>query len=105
LFSNLIENALKYSEADVQVKLFTRGNFPVVEVSDFGKGIPQNEKENIFTKFYRIGNENTRRTQGTGLGLFIVKYIAEKNNITITVSDNIPNGSIFTLTFTDGISA
>jgi two-component system, OmpR family, phosphate regulon sensor histidine kinase PhoR len=99
LFSNLIENALKYSTGQIRVRAFLQSNKVCVEIIDEGPGIPPEEKEKIFEKFYRIGNEDTRNAKGTGLGLFIVKYIAEKNNITLKLSDNSPTGTIFRLTF------
>ena len=99
LFSNLIENALKYSTGQIRVRAFLQSYKVCVEIIDEGPGIPPEEKEKIFEKFYRIGNEDTRNAKGTGLGLFIVKYIAEKNNITLKLSDNSPTGTIFRLTF------
>ncbi|HQW22710.1 MAG TPA: ATP-binding protein, partial [Bacteroidia bacterium] len=67
----------------------------ILSIADQGIGIPDKEKQNIFTKFYRIGNEETRRTKGTGLGLFIVKYIVEEHDGKISVIDNKPKGSVF----------
>ena len=57
------------------------------------------EKKNIFRKFYRIGNEETRKAKGTGLGLYLSKKIAHDHHANITVKDNQPQGSIFTVTF------
>ena len=57
-----------------------------------------NEKKKIFEKFYRIGNENTRSSKGTGLGLFIVKKIIKMYKYDISVKNNIPKGSIFEVT-------
>lgn len=101
ILTNLVENALKYSEENVIIKLFLKDKIPVIEVADTGPGIPSSEKENIFKKFYRIGNEETRRTKGTGLGLFIVKFLTEKTGITLQVTDNSPKGSVFRLIFPD----
>jgi signal transduction histidine kinase len=55
----------------------------------------EKEKKNIFKRFYRIGNEETRRSKGTGLGLYIVNRIVEKNNGSIKVKNNTPQGTIF----------
>lgn len=55
------------------------------------------KKKKIFTKFYRIGSEDTRKTKGTGLGLFIIKQLVELHNGTIVVSDNEPQGTIFAI--------
>ncbi len=99
LVSNLIENALKYSKGVVTVALRKDQGSAVLEVTDEGPGIPQEEKENVFKKFYRRGNEETRRSKGTGLGLYIVKHITEKNNASIEILDNKPAGAIFRVTF------
>jgi K+-sensing histidine kinase KdpD len=53
----------------------------------------------VFKKFYRIGNEQTRTTKGTGLGLYLCKKIAEDHNANITVEDNQPQGSNFMVRF------
>jgi two-component system sensor histidine kinase CiaH len=68
-------------------------------VSDEGQAIPNHEKEKIFDKFYRIGDENTRKAKGTGLGLYLCKKIAESHNGQISVTDNQPAGSNFTASF------
>jgi len=94
---NLIENALKYSPADkpVTVSLYRKGNHIDFEVKDEGTGITEQERSKIFDKFYRVGNEETRNTKGTGLGLFIVKKITEAHGGLVTVEPNQPHGSIF----------
>ncbi len=101
LFNNLIENAIKYSPADkpVEIKLNRAIGKTLVEVTDHGAGIPESEKKKIFQKFYRSGNENTRATKGTGLGLYLSQKIAEDHNTKIGIRDNHPTGSIFTIEF------
>lgn len=100
-FNNLIDNAIKYSPAEkpVVVKLNMQDAHPTLEIHDEGPGIPQAEKVRIFEKFYRMGNESTRRTKGTGLGLYLSKKIAEYHGAHLSVRDNLPNGSIFTVQF------
>jgi Ca2+-binding RTX toxin-like protein len=71
--------------------------FQVVEIADTGPGIQKAEREKIFEKFYRIGNEHTRKTKGTGLGLYIVKKVIEAHGGTINIKDNQPKGTIFTI--------
>ncbi|RMG77374.1 MAG: sensor histidine kinase [Bacteroidetes bacterium] len=100
ILHNLIDNALKYSEENITVKLFQSQNKIVLEVVDYGIGIPNNQKKSIFRKFYRIGNENTRKTSGTGIGLYLAKKFAEMQNARIFVKDNTPKGSIFAVEFT-----
>lgn len=99
--TNLIENAVKYSPpcAHVFVKLAKEGEHITFSVADHGIGIEDNEKKLIFNKFYRVGNEDTRKTKGTGLGLYIVKTVLERHRAQIKVKDNNPSGSIFEVIF------
>lgn len=99
VFINLLENAVKYSPAPARIKLSARAtaNAIKVEITDRGYGIPDGEKKNIFKKFYRVGNEDTRQTKGTGLGLYIVAEIIRAHNGRIEARDNPEGGSIFLL--------
>ncbi|HRH64889.1 MAG TPA: HAMP domain-containing sensor histidine kinase [Bacteroidia bacterium] len=105
LISNLIENAWKYSpkDAPLGVELKKQDRKVVLCIHDQGSGIPDSEKDKIFKKFYRLGNEETRKTKGTGLGLFIVKYIVTGHKGEIFVYNNTPTGTIFCVHF-PGIS-
>jgi K+-sensing histidine kinase KdpD len=98
---NLFENAIKYSPADstVSIGLKRRDEKIILSVADEGVGISDHEKKNIFQKFYRVGNEEIRKTKGTGLGLYIVNYIAEQHNGKLLVKDNVPKGTIFEVIF------
>lgn len=100
LVNNLVDNAIKYSTKDAQVTvLLSENNNQInLQVKDEGKGIAPDEKEKIFNKFYRTGNAATKAAKGTGLGLYLVKNIAMQHNATIAVTDNLPTGSIFTVT-------
>jgi len=101
LLSNLLENAIKYAPKDrpIQVKLSELNQEIRVEVIDEGSGVVDAEKKKVFDKFYRVGDENTRRAQGTGLGLYLCKKICESHNAQISVTDNQPKGSNFTVLF------
>lgn len=101
LVNNLLENALKYSpkEKPVTIALAEVNDKIVLTVSDEGQGIPAGEKKRIFEKFYRAGDENTRKAKGTGLGLYLCSKIAENHKGYISVTDNSPSGSSFTVTF------
>jgi signal transduction histidine kinase len=101
VITNLLGNALKYSNAEkeITVSLKKFEKYIALEVSDKGLGIAEQERKKIFDKFYRSGNEETRRSKGTGLGLYIVDYILKKHNASIRVKDNTPQGSIFEITF------
>ena len=100
VLNNLIENAIKYSPypAKVHLSYEIKKNQCVLEISDQGIGIPDDEKSKIFQQFYRIGNEETRQTKGTGLGLYITEKIIVAHKGKITVSDNEPCGTKFTIT-------
>lgn len=102
LVNNLLENAVKYSPREGKISCFLRHRNRIVqlEVIDQGPGIPDEEKRKVFDKFYRLGNEATRTTKGTGLGLYLCKKIAESHNAVIRISDNSPAGANFTVSFT-----
>ena len=101
MINNLLDNALKYTPKDKQiiVSLGTQSKQVLLAVADQGPGIPKEERLKIFEKFYRIGNEGTRTAKGSGLGLFLCKKIAEDHDAYIKVSDNQPEGSIFSIEF------
>jgi signal transduction histidine kinase len=98
---NLLENAVKYSHSapEISVKLWTKSNSIFVSVADQGIGIQDEEKLRVFEKFFRSGNEETRQSKGTGLGLYIVKYLVEHHQGSISIRSNTPKGSIFELQF------
>jgi K+-sensing histidine kinase KdpD len=100
LSNNLIENAIKYSpkETPVIIELKTISGKISFSVKDQGIGIANEEKKKVFDKFYRSGSEKTRKTKGTGLGLYLCNKIVKKHNGDIAISDNHPNGTIFTIT-------
>ena len=100
---NLIENAAKYSsEIDQIIISLSRKNQEIIlSVADSGIGISDEEKNKVFEKFYRIGNEETRNTKGTGLGLFIVKRLVDQHNGKISIQNNQPNGTVFVISFTE----
>ena len=100
LINNLIENALKYAPKESVVKVILEEEGKIrLSVIDEGPGIADSEKKQVFEKFYRSGNENTRTAKGTGLGLYLCKKIAESQDGNIFITDNHPNGSNFTVTF------
>ena len=102
LVNNLLENAMKYSpkEGVITCKLHQKNKTIQFHMLDEGAGIPDDEKKRIFEKFYRIGNETTRTTKGTGLGLYLCKKIVEDHHGHIRVADNTPRGSNFMVSFT-----
>jgi len=102
LVNNLLENAMKYSpkEGVIGCNLHQKNKTIQFQVTDQGPGIPDDEKKRVFEKFYRIGNETTRTTKGTGLGLYLCKKIVEDHGGHIRVADNLNGGANFMVSFT-----
>lgn len=105
LMFNLIENAIKYSPPKTKVTIRSRkhpqtGRF-TLDVLDNGLGIPDEEKKNIFLRFYRIEKSRAKTTGGSGLGLSLVSKIRELLNLDIEVTNNKPMGTIFSVSFPD----
>lgn len=94
--NNLIENAIKYAgnEGEIAVEL-TKSEALTVRIKDNGSGIPQTERKDIFKKFYRVGNEETRTQKGSGLGLFIAQELSRLHKGQIKYYDNQPKGAVF----------
>ena len=101
IITNLVDNAFKYSfdNKSVTVDMIKINETVQFRVNDKGCGVSETDKNKIFKKFYRAGNEETRSTKGTGLGLYIVNYIVQQHNGVIRVKNNIPKGSIFEIEF------
>lgn len=98
--NNLIDNAIKYSPKDSTIQVLLENDVKIkLSVTDEGAGIPASEKQFVFLKYYRIGNNATKLAKGTGLGLYLIQKVmtAHKGNVSLT--DNIPNGCRFELTF------
>lgn len=100
---NLIENAFKYAgDKMVEIDAGKKGNEVYIRVADQGPGIALHERGKIFNRFYRIGSEETRASKGTGLGLYIVRHLVEKQGGRVRVEENQPKGTIFVLSFPAG---
>ncbi|CAM3811756.1 cell wall metabolism sensor histidine kinase WalK [Nocardioides marinus] len=98
--SNLVSNAVSYSENDSTVLVTTRVDEGSVDISvvDQGIGIPADELDRIFERFYRVDPARHRSTGGTGLGLSIVKHVAATHGGEVRVWSAEGQGSTFTLT-------
>jgi two-component sensor histidine kinase len=98
--NNLLDNAFKFSPTDkeVEVRVKKDGENVVVEVADQGIGIPQDELEKIFEKFYQAKNAVRQSAKGTGLGLTLVKHTMEAHGGRVSVKSKVGEGSVFSLT-------
>jgi signal transduction histidine kinase len=96
---NLLTNAEKYSDNNITILLKSDNKHIILSVLDLGIGISDDDKVKLFDKFYRVGEEQTRKTKGTGLGLFIVKKLVKINHATIDVKNNHPSGTNFEVIF------
>lgn len=97
IYYNLISNAIKYSETDIEVQTEVKDQNVNIIVTDHGVGIPEEAKPFMFTRFYRAGN--VVNTQGTGLGLTIVKHFVELLGGNVGFSSNLRIGTKFTVQF------
>ena len=105
IVSNLIDNAIKYSEdsVNIEIKAFQKAEDEVlVSVSDNGIGIDHDKLPYIFDKFYRVTDGNKYTVKGYGLGLFYVKSLMEKMGGSVSVESDPGKGSCFTLHFLKG---
>lgn len=106
---NLMDNAIKYNVQNGTVEVtvkeekpekgHTFGNKTVISVRDTGIGIPKNEQDRVFERFYRIDKSRSKELGGTGLGLSIVKHAAKFHDAAINLSSKEGEGSTFTITF------
>ena len=99
VLSNLIGNAIKYTPEGGKIHLTStfENSYLCISVTDTGLGIPPEDLDLVFTRFYRVKNEKTRYITGTGLGLAIVKSIIEAHHGTIDVKSTLGKGSIFSV--------
>ncbi len=97
--ANLVDNAIKYSSErkSLRVEAAVRGNQLALSVADEGVGIPREEQEKIFEKFYRVGRSETQGRRGSGVGLALVRHVALAHGGRVTVESRPGQGSRFTL--------
>lgn len=96
LFINLIDNAIKYTDnGNIEINLISNENSINIEIIDTGIGIPEEDLERIFERFYLVNKARTRKVGGTGLGLSIVKHIVLNHNGTIKVESKVDVGTKF----------
>ncbi|MEU8226757.1 HAMP domain-containing sensor histidine kinase [Kribbella sp. NPDC048915] len=99
VLGNLVSNALHHTpvSAPITVSVGTRGSEAVLEVSDTGPGLTDEQKSRIFERFYRADTARTRTTGGSGLGLSIVAALVAAHRGRVTVTDTRPRGATFTV--------
>ena len=97
--SNYVENAIKYASVDTPIQISIRA-FQVnthvrIEVEDNGVGIPKKYLSHVFERFFRVDKGRSREAGGSGLGLSIVRHLAEAMNGAVGVENAKPSGAIF----------
>ena len=97
--SNILDNAVKYSPAgsSIQIRVQTLYNFIRIEIEDNGIGIPKEDWNQIFKRFYRGSNDIVRKTEGAGVGLYLSRKILEDEGGTVFVRSAKEKGSIFAI--------
>jgi signal transduction histidine kinase len=100
VFINLLSNAIKYSPdaSTVEIEASTFAEIVTIRVCDHGIGIPQEQREKIFERFYRVADLSQRAVPGLGMGLYIVAEIVKQHGGTITVESEGGKGSTFQVT-------
>jgi heavy metal sensor kinase len=99
LFTNLIDNAIKYtSKGSILVTVEKNEGMVLIKIKDTGIGIPKEEQEKIFKRFYRVDKSRSRETGGVGLGLSIAQWVTHAHKGTIQVQSNPGKGSTFIVT-------
>lgn len=101
VFINLLDNSLKYcnGHAVINISLILSHESLLLEVADNGKGIPENYRDRIFDKFFRVPSGDVHNIKGYGLGLSYAKSVMQHHNGSISYRAAVPEGSVFTLTF------
>jgi len=100
---NLIENSMKFGKSaaqrDIQIRTGLEGSHVKIMVSDTGPGIPRHALKKVFNDFYRVENDLTRTTRGTGIGLALVKKFVLLMGGTVTAANNSGPGCTITISF------
>jgi two-component system, OmpR family, sensor histidine kinase BaeS len=102
---NLVENAMKYTnDGGITIHSAIEKEIVIVKISDTGIGIPESDLPKIWDRFYRVDQSRTRKTGGTGIGLYVVKKIVESHGGEVTVTSSENEGTTFTIFLTNNFS-
>ncbi|MCR4587070.1 MAG: two-component sensor histidine kinase, partial [Lachnospiraceae bacterium] len=95
MIENLVQNAIRYNKekGTAQVEVTIESGHPILYVRDTGIGIPADQLDRVFERFYRVDKSRSRETGGTGLGLAIVKHIAELHGAQISINSELGEGT------------
>lgn len=95
MLSNIIDNAIKYNKVGgkVDIKILQNKYEVIINLKDTGMGIPQEDRDRIFERFYRVDKSRSKKITGTGIGLSIVKHIVEYHNGTIVLNSEVNKGT------------
>lgn len=106
LVYNLLDNAIKYNKDNGKITVFVGESAKGVELSvkDTGIGIPPEDTERIFERFYRVDKSHSKKVGGTGLGLSIVKHVCACHNATIRVKSKVGKGTTIYVTFPNNVN-
>lgn len=99
LLKIFLDNAYKYSSDDITIDIGKEDGAVIVNITDEGIGIPEEDLDKIFNRFYRVDKARARKTGGSGLGLSIADELAKVNGIILDVKSRIGSGTTFTLKF------
>lgn len=101
LTDNLVQNAIRYNKPNgtVWVQVTKKEDVPMLIVKDNGIGIPEEDRQRVFERFYRVDKSRSKATGGTGLGLAIVKHIVEIHDAKITLDSELEKGTSITIEF------
>lgn len=95
--TNLLDNAVKYGNGQIEIKSFTDGDHYKISIKDNGVGIPEDKKKYIFEKFTRVETSNVKKVNGLGLGLYYAKNIITAHKGTIDIKNDDEQGTIFVI--------
>lgn len=101
MIDNLLQNAIRYNKENgtVKVHVTIENGHPMISVEDTGIGIPADQLDRVFERFYRVDKSRSRETGGTGLGLAIVKHIAELHSAEIAIHSIVDEGTEIVVRF------